>query len=158
MRRPGLARGTGSPGDARRLGRGPVRRRVYVETTVPGCPDALWARTQDPVEHARWDARFTAIASDPADAHAFSYALRLPGVELRGTGTTVAERRGAGGGGTSVLRFRADTGLAPLQAGSGYWRYVPVEGGTRFLTGYDYVPGPRASAPTAGWCARWSAG
>ncbi len=40
--------------------------------------------------HVRWDGRFCSITS--VDDVAFSYALRLPGRTLAGTGTSVGER------------------------------------------------------------------
>ncbi|MDQ2850030.1 MAG: SRPBCC family protein, partial [Actinomycetota bacterium] len=31
--------------------------------------------------------------------------------------------------------------LSPMGDGRGYWRYLPTERGTTFITGYDYEPG-----------------
>lgn len=48
---------------------------------------------------------------------------------------------GADGVHTSALRFSTDDRLSPLREGRGFWRYEPVDGGVRFVTGYDYSPG-----------------
>lgn len=121
-------------------------KRIYVETHVRGDLARIWQLTQDPAEHARWDLRFTEIAHLPTPAgepQRFRYAVRLPGLTLAGLGVTVGESQRADGSRTSALRFRSNQALSPIRSGSGYWRYVPVEGGTQFLTGYDYEPGPQ---------------
>lgn len=38
-----------------------ARRGIYVETVIDGELDEVWALTQDPGEHVRWDARFSQI-------------------------------------------------------------------------------------------------
>jgi hypothetical protein len=116
-----------------------------VETRVRGDMGRLWTLTQDPVQHARWDARFTTIEHLPTpegDLQRFRYAVTLlPGLTLAGVGVSAGERRRADGSRTSALRFSTERRLSPLRAGSGYWRYVPGRDGIRFLTGYDYEPG-----------------
>jgi hypothetical protein len=117
---------------------------LYVETLVAADLDAVWERTTDPAQHVRWDLRFSAITPRGADdqgREAFTYRLDLPGGRLTGCGVSVGERRRDDGTRTSALRFAADDRLSPLAAGSGYWRFVPVPGGVRFLTGYSYDPG-----------------
>lgn len=141
-------------------------RRIYVETVVHGDLEALWHRTQDPAEHARWDLRFSEITHLPTptgEPQRFRYALRLPGRTLTGVGVSVGERTRSDGSRTSALRFRADDRWSPLRSGNGYWRYVPGRDGTRFLTGYDYEPGPQGSLldrlvvrPYVGWLTAWS--
>lgn len=100
----------------------------------------------------------------------FRYEIRAPGAlgrrwALRGWGTSVGHRRDDDGHGTSALRFHPDDALSPLGPGSGYWRYVPTDGGVRFLTGYDYQPGwgrlgvaldPVVVRPLVGWATAWS--
>ena len=141
----------------------PARRRALcVETTIAADLDQVWELTQDPAQHVRWDGRFSRITPEP-DSQDFTYALRLPGVELSGTGTAVGERVRADGTRTSALRFRSGHRLSPLRSGSGYWRYEPVHGGVRFLTGYAYEPGPQGTRlddacvrPAIGWLTAWS--
>jgi hypothetical protein len=117
---------------------------LYVETLVAARLDEVWERTTDPDQHVRWDLRFSEITPQGADGQgreAFTYRLDLPGRQLTGCGVSVGERRRDDGTRTSALRFAADDRLSPLAAGSGYWRFVPVPGGVRFLTGYSYEPG-----------------
>lgn len=142
--------------------------RIYVETTVRGDLATLWARSQDPRQHQRWDLRFTTI--EPAGPGSFRYAVRvLPGIEISGTGTHGGERHRPDGSATSVLRFASSHPLSLLRAGSGFWRYVPSgrepdQQGVRFVTGYDYevrwgIAGRAADLvlrPLMGWGTAWS--
>lgn len=138
-------------------------QRIYVETTVRGDLATLWARSQDPRLHQRWDLRFTTI--EPAGPGRFRYAVRvLPGIEISGTGTHGGERHRPDGSATSVLRFASPHPLSLLRAGSGFWRYIPSRRGVRFLTGYDYevrwgIAGRAADLafrPLMGWGTAWS--
>ncbi|GAB2910537.1 hypothetical protein GCM10027047_05930 [Rhodococcus aerolatus] len=142
---------------------------IYVETRVHADDDTLWHRTQDADQHTRWDLRFTTIAdvtAQTADApRTFRYDLRLPGLTISGTGTTVGERRRPDGTLTSALRFGSPHPLSLVRSGSGWWRYVPTDDGTRFLTGFDYEPGWAALGPlvdragfraAVGWGTAWS--
>lgn len=129
-------------------------RRIYVETVIDAPMDALWEHTQDPATHARWDLRFGSItalqnkdaqnddAGSTETAQHFSYATTiLPGLTVAGTGTHAGQQRRQDGSATSALRFGSEQRLSIIEAGSGYWRYLPQEGGTvTFLTGYDYFP------------------
>uniref|UniRef100_UPI0006EBAB63 hypothetical protein n=1 Tax=Streptomyces prasinopilosus TaxID=67344 RepID=UPI0006EBAB63 len=149
--------------------------RLYVETRVRAELDELWARTQDPAEHRRWDLRFTEIRPLPhtggeEEPRHFRYTTRvLPFLTLSGTGVSAGEKERPDGTRTSALRFSCPHPLSLLADGSGYWRYVPDgsgEGdGVRFLTGYDYRPrwgGVGALAdrlalrPLMGWATAWS--
>ena len=142
------------------------RRSLYVETTVAADLERVWELTQDPEQHVRWDARFTRITPErraDGEPQDFTYVLRLPALVLSGTGTSVGERGRADGTRTSALRFRSGSRLSPISAGSGYWRYQRVPGGVRFLTGYDYEPGPQGRwlddvcvRPGIGWLTAWS--
>ncbi|MFJ9806894.1 hypothetical protein ACIRTB_01455 [Streptomyces sp. NPDC101158] len=142
---------------------------LYVEARVRADLDTLWERTQDPAEHQRWDLRFTEIAYLPSgegEPRRFRYAVRLlPFLAVAGTGVSAGERHRAGGDRVSALRFASPDPLSLLAEGSGYWRYVPGEGGVRFLTGYDYRPrwgrfGRVADRllfrPLMGWATAWS--
>lgn len=130
--------------------------------------ETLWELTQDPVQHARWDARFSAIV--PTDlrengAQEFRYSLALGPIRITGTGVSLGERRSVRGERTSALVFEPDDRLSPLGEGRGYWRYIPTEDGVRFLTGYDYVPGwgrlgpildPLITRRVVWWLTAWS--
>lgn len=136
---------------------------IYVETTVRVELDEVWRVTQDPESHVRWDLRFTQIVPTSRDADGrwtFRYSLRLLGIDVHGTGVSIGETARPDGTRTSALRFESSHPLSPLRSGSGYWRYVPGEVGTRFVTGFDYEPGwgalgravdPWALRPLTGW-------
>ncbi|MFJ7289286.1 SRPBCC family protein [Curtobacterium sp. NPDC098951] len=140
------------------------KRGIYVETIIDADVDRVWAATQDPVQHVRWDVRFSEIVPEPADADGaarFTYVRRTPVHDVHGTGVSIGERRRADGTRTSALRFATDDRLSPIRAGRGYWRYVPTDDGrTRFVTGYDYDPGwgilDVVVRPLLGWATAWS--
>jgi hypothetical protein len=142
---------------------------LYIEARIRADLDDLWARTQDPAQHQRWDVRFTEIAYLPraeAEPQHFRYATRvLPFLTVAGTGVSAGERERPDGTRTSALRFASPHPLSLLAEGSGYWRYVPDGDGVRFLTGYDYRPrwgalGALADRlllrPLMGWATAWS--
>lgn len=106
--------------------------------------ETVWQLTQDPEQHARWDARFSRIVpTDQGDdgLWRFRYERWMLVHTIRGTGISLGSRDGADGARTSALRFTTADRLSPLRDGRGYWRYEPVDGGVRFITGYDYSPG-----------------
>ncbi|MER5792987.1 hypothetical protein [Streptomyces sp. NPDC001980] len=142
---------------------------LYIEAHIRADLDELWARTQNPGQHQRWDLRFTEIAYLPRTAgepQRFRYATRvLPFLTIAGTGVSAGEKERPDGTRTSALRFASPHPLSLLAEGSGYWRYVPVADGVRFLTGYDYRPrwgavGALADRlffrPLMGWATAWS--
>jgi hypothetical protein len=119
-------------------------RGIYVAIRIAAPMETVWALTQDPENHARWDARFSRIVplgDLDGGGYRFRYERALPGHVIHGVGTTVGERRRPDGSRTSALRFNTGDRLSPLGAGRGYWRYVPDGDGTLFSTGYDYAPG-----------------
>lgn len=131
------------------------RPGIQVRTLVRASRDRLWALTQDPTLHSRWDLRFARI--EPTGRGTFSY--RRFGV--RGTGSHAGERRRAGGGATSALTFACAHPLSPIESGAGYWRYRPLDGAsTEFSTGYDYRPRyrrpDRLFRPAMAWATAWS--
>ncbi|MFE9770848.1 hypothetical protein ACFYOV_04030 [Streptomyces sp. NPDC005931] len=142
---------------------------LYIETRVRADLDELWARTQDPGAHQRWDLRFTEIRHLPraqGEPQRFRYATRvLPFLTVAGTGVCAGEKERPDGTRTSALRFSSPHPLSLLAEGSGYWRYVPDGDAVRFLTGYDYRPrwgafGALADRlvlrPLMGWATAWS--
>ncbi|MBL1085759.1 hypothetical protein JK359_27980 [Streptomyces actinomycinicus] len=142
---------------------------LYIETHIRADLDELWARTQDPARHQRWDLRFTEIHYLPrteGEPQRFRYATRvLPFLTVAGTGVAAGEKERPDGTRTSALRFSSPHPLSLIAEGSGYWRYVPDPHGVRFLTGYDYRPrwgalGALADRllfrPLMGWATAWS--
>lgn len=140
------------------------RNGIYVETTINGDPEQLWRATQDPELHVRWDIRFSRIIPDrtmDGAAVRFTYERRVPFHLVRGTGVSIGEQQRPDGTRTSALRFHTADPFSPIRSGRGYWRYVPApDGGTTFVTGYDYEPawGPLdvVVRPLLGWATAWS--
>jgi hypothetical protein len=145
-------------------------KRIYVEARIRGRMEDLWARTQEPADHERWDLRFTDIdylpRPDEGQPQRFRYATRLGfGLRIEGEGETVGERTGSGGQRTSALRFWSDDPKSLIREGSGYWQYIPTDDGIRFITAYDYqvrfgALGLAIDAlvfrPLIGWATAWS--
>ncbi len=142
---------------------------IYVETFVRAGAAPLIEATQNPELHRRWDLRFTDIAylaREPGRDQRFRYATRIGfGVEIRGVGETTGSVSQPDGTHVSGLRFLSDDPRSLIARGNGYWRYVPREGGMRFLTYYDYTTrfgaaGARFDAavfrPLLGWATAWS--
>lgn len=143
---------------------------IYVEIYIRGTIDEVWRLTQTPKLHERWDLRFSNIdylpRADAALPQRFRYATRIGfGLNISGEGETSAVRDGVGGTRTSALTFWSDDPKSLILSGSGYWRYEPVDGGVRFITGYDYktrfgVLGRVIDCvifrPLLGWATAWS--
>lgn len=130
------------------------RHGVWVSARIHADVATLWDLTQDTRRHERWDVRFGRIR--PTGDGAFTY--RRFGVA--GTGTHRGDRDLPDGGATSALSFACANPLSPIESGAGFWRYRPDGDGTRFETGYDYVPRygavDRAFRPLMAWGTAWS--
>ena len=123
----------------REVGGPPISVEIFIRTTL----DELWERTQIPALHQRWDLRFTDIeylpCPDESQPQRFQYETRIGfGLRIAGEGESVDTRADARGVRTSALRFWSDDPKSLIRTGPGYWQYVPVKGGVRFLTRYDY--------------------
>ncbi|WCD92741.1 SRPBCC family protein [Microbacterium sp. nov. GSS16] len=137
---------------------------LYVEVLIRADVETVWALTQDPDLHPRWDLRFSRIeptGSDSAGRSRFRYERALPLHVIRGEGVSLGEKTRDDGIRTSALAFSTDDRLSPLRSGRGYWRYVPTAEGVRFITGYDYQPGWGRVAdlvmrPAILWMTAWS--
>uniref|UniRef100_UPI003447A0FF SRPBCC family protein n=1 Tax=uncultured Aeromicrobium sp. TaxID=337820 RepID=UPI003447A0FF len=135
-----------------------TNRGIYVETLVNAPLERVWALTQDPAQHARWDLRFGRIEPQASEKGARRFTYSTFGVS--GTGVHVGDRWRETGGATSSLRFASPHVLSPIAEGAGYWRYEPQAGALRFLTGYDYRARyrriDRVFRPLMGWATAWS--
>lgn len=143
---------------------------IYVEIDIDAPIDAVWTHTQTPGLHERWDLRFTSIdylpRPDASEPQRFLYTTRIGlGLAIAGDGSTSATRDLADGSRTSALSFRSDDATSLIRVGSGYWKYIRVPGGVRFLTWYDYTTrfgalGRLADRlmfrPLLGWATAWS--
>src|SRR5579859_4368641 len=146
------------------------RQGIYVETFIRGSVDDLWHKTQAPELHGRWDLRFTEIKylprPDETQPQQFLYATRIGfGLRICGEGESVGQRDDEHGGRTSALKFWSNDAKSLIRCGSGYWKYIPADGGVRFLTWYDYQTrfGMFGRAfdsiifrPLIGWATAWS--
>ncbi|MCW1969277.1 MAG: DoxX-like family protein [Anaerolineae bacterium] len=123
-----------------------MNTNLYIETFIcadPRIMDDLWAKTQTPDQHERWDLRFSQIAYlpklGPKHPQRFTYATRLGfGLKICGEGETVGECSRPNGERSSSLRFWSSDPKSLIREGSGYWRYCPQADGVRFITGYNY--------------------
>jgi hypothetical protein len=143
---------------------------IYVEILIHAPMDALWAHTQTPALHERWDLRFSSIEYLPrvsdASPQQFRYATRIGfGFEIDGEGETVGEAMREDGSRTSALRFSSADSRSLIREGSGYWKYIPASDGIRFLTWYDYetrfgalgvLADRLVFRPLMGWATAWS--
>ena len=143
---------------------------IYVEINIRAPMDDLWAKTQTPHLHERWDLRFTRIEylprPDDSQPQRFLYSTRVGfGLDISGEGETVGSRDNKDGSRVSALKFWSDDSKSLIREGSGYWKYIPSEKGIRFLTWYDYstrfgVLGRAFDAvlfrPLLRWATAWS--
>jgi len=143
---------------------------IFVEIFVRAPMEALWAHTQTPALHERWDLRFSRIEYLPrahdSEPQRFRYRTRVGfGFEVNGEGETVGESALRDGSRSSALRFGSASALSIISEGSGYWKYIPTADGIRFVTRYDYrTRFGRAGAvfdrvifrPLLGWATAWS--
>jgi hypothetical protein len=149
-------------------------RPIYVESRINCSLDDLWAATQDPGLHRRWDLRFSEITyapSEPGQPQRFAYRTTVvPGVHVTGTGESIGDPDRPDGSRWSGLKFWAADRKSLIESGAGYWRYLPGphangEPGIRFLTRFDYRTrwgrtGELADRfvfrPLFGWATAWS--
>lgn len=143
---------------------------IYVEILIRQSLERIWQLTQDPALHQRWDLRFSRIEYLPratsSEPQKFIYETRIGfGLAIRGTGESLGERTLDTGEATSSLKFASGDPKSLILEGSGYWRYVPVDGGVRFFTWYDYqvrfgflgrIIDRLAFRPLMGWATAWS--
>lgn len=145
------------------------RRPIYVESRMRVPMEQLWDATQDPQQHQRWDVRFGSITYLPKadnEPQRFTYATTVaPGLTVAGTGESLGDRDRPDGTRWSGLKFWAKDRRSIIDAGAGYWRYVPTDDGIRFLTRYDYRPrwgrlgelvDRAVFRPAFGWATAWS--
>lgn len=116
---------------------------IYVEIEIEDTIEKVWKYSQDPKLHEQWDLRFTSITYNDKlptdDLQTFTYSTKLmPGVQVTGWGESKGTHEKASGEKTSSLHFGTEQMISPIAEGKGYWKYIPHENGTTFLTQYDY--------------------
>jgi uncharacterized membrane protein YphA (DoxX/SURF4 family) len=143
---------------------------IYVEIFICQGVERIWELTQTPELHERWDLRFGRIRylprASPAEPQRFLYETQIGfGLKIQGTGQSIGQRGVGGADTTSSLEFASEDPKSLIRNGSGYWRYVRVESGLRFLTWYDYsvryggvgkIVDRVAFRPLIGWATAWS--
>jgi hypothetical protein len=143
---------------------------IYVEILVRAPMERLWAHTQTPELHERWDLRFSRIDYLPraseTEPQRFRYATRIGlGLEIAGDGESVGERDLADGSRSSALKFTSSDSRSLIREGAGYWKYIPTTEGVTFVTWYDYrtrfgavgaLLDRVAFRPLMGWATAWS--
>jgi hypothetical protein len=114
-------------------------RKIVVEAMIPASVETVWERSQNPVEHVRWDIRFTDIRyRDDKDARGFSlmdYRTRIGfGLTVEGIGRYLQNTPPR----HSTFEFESDDWKSLITRGRGIWLYEPAGDGTYFKTVYDY--------------------
>ncbi|UTR06130.1 DoxX-like family protein [Alkalihalobacillus sp. LMS6] len=141
---------------------------IYVETFIKSDLDTVWAYTQEPDLHQKWDLRFSDITYIPKEhpdaAQQFTYQTTIGfGLAIKGTGESVGEHVKENEK-QSSLSFWADSPLSLIESGGGYWKYVEHDQGMQFLTQYNYQTKWGALGkgvdlvfkPLMGWATAWS--
>ena len=120
--------------------------------------EELWEASQQPHLHEQWDVRFSSITYKPKenqeDPQDFTYETKvIPGITVAGWGRSIGSHDGEDGSRTSSLHFGTDQKISPIREGRGYWKYIPTENGTTFLTQYNFDArwGDRWFRPLIGW-------
>jgi uncharacterized membrane protein YphA (DoxX/SURF4 family) len=143
---------------------------IYVEILIRAPMQALWAHTQTPELHQRWDLRFSRIEYLPRESETepqrFRYATRIGfGLDVVGEGESLGARDLASGSRSSALKFSSADSRSIIREGAGYWKYIPTAEGVIFLTWYDYRTRFGALGalldrlgfqPLMGWATAWS--
>jgi DoxX-like family len=115
---------------------------IYVEIPINAPVEKVWEMSQDPHLHEQWDLRFTSITYLPKtsddDPQSFRYETKYGFIKVAGWGESVGTHHKKDGSKTSSLHFGTDQKISPIREGRGYWRYIPTEKGTTFLTQYGY--------------------
>lgn len=116
---------------------------IYVEIPIQVPIQRVWDASQEPDLHAQWDLRFSSISYLPKNEEEpqfFTYTRKAgPFLTVEGWGKSSGSQQLKSGSRSSALHFGTDQKVSPIREGRGYWKYEPIENGTRFLTQYDYT-------------------
>lgn len=117
---------------------------IYVEIPIYVPVERVWEASQEPDLHAQWDLRFSSIQYLPKEGdqpQLFTYTRYVgPFFKVEGWGESSGSAYLENGTRSSSLHFGTDQKIPPIREGRGYWKYEPIEKGTKFLTQYDYTP------------------
>lgn len=144
------------------------KKPIYVETFIRSDLDTVWKYSQDPKLHEQWDLRFSEITylskEREDDPQHFLYKTNIGfGMSISGTGESVGKRENQTEK-VSSLKFWTKHPLSLIREGSGYWKYIDTNEGTKFLTLYNYNPAlgifgkilDLLFRPLLGWATAWS--
>lgn len=117
---------------------------IYVEIPIKVPIQRVWDASQKPDLHAQWDLRFSSIRYLPKEAdqpQLFTYTRNVgPFLKVEGWGKSSGSAHLENGTRSSSLHFGTNQKISPIHEGRGYWKYEPMDKGTKFLTQYDYKP------------------
>ncbi|PRO65449.1 DoxX-like family protein [Alkalicoccus urumqiensis] len=115
---------------------------IYIEIPILAPVEKVWEMSQDPQLHEQWDLRFSSITYLPKesadDPQSFLYENKFGMIRVAGWGVSRGTHNQKDGSKTSSLHFGTDQKISPIKEGKGYWKYIPTNDGTTFLTQYDY--------------------
>jgi DoxX-like family len=119
------------------------KKAIYVEIPIKASVDEVWEKSQNPILHEQWDLRFSSITYLPKksedDPQSFHYETKIGfGLKVSGWGKSIGTHNKEDGSKISSLHFGTPQKISPISEGKGYWKYIPNEKGTTFLTQYDY--------------------
>lgn len=117
---------------------------IYVEVLIHVPIERVWDASQKSDLHAQWDLRFSSIRYLPKEEgkpQQFTYTRHVsPFFKVEGWGKSSGFAELKDGSRSSSLYFGTNQLLSPIREGRGYWKYEPIDKGTKFLTQYNYTP------------------
>ncbi|WNB92432.1 DoxX-like family protein [Bacillus sp. NEB1478] len=118
-------------------------KSIYVEIPIHADVKEVWDKSQKPELHEQWDLRFSSITYLPKEnedePQSFLYETKIGfGMKVAGWGKSIGTHNKEDGSKTSSLQFGTNQKISPISEGRGYWKYIPADQGTTFLTQYDY--------------------
>ncbi|MCA0969228.1 DoxX-like family protein [Halobacillus litoralis] len=135
-----------------------MSKQIYVEADIQAPIEDVWEASQEPHLHEQWDVRFSSIRYQPKehedDPQHFTYETNvMPGIKVSGWGKSVGTHHAEDSSRTSSLHFGTDQKISPIKEGRGYWKYIPTDEGTTFLTQYQFESrwGESWFRPLIGW-------
>jgi hypothetical protein len=121
----------------------PRPKPIHVSVEIPAPIERVWAITQDPELHPRWDRRFDRIeilGGAIATGTEMLYEKTILGVTILGVGRYQLHRPPSSGArAQSTFAFGSDDRRSLIAHGVGLWRYRARGGRTVFSTSYTYA-------------------
>lgn len=109
---------------------------IYVEIPIDVPIQRVWEASQEPDLHVQWDLRFSSIHYLPKEDNQpqqFTYTRTVgPFLTVEGWGESSGSAYLDSGSRSSSLHFGTDQKISPIREGRGYWKYEPMQKGTKF--------------------------